>query len=115
MPNCTTTRRSDAVAPKHRHNCGDPSCPKLGRDTCALCDDAGPPAGSKRRSCPERGRMRPRAVRPGAMDGATACACGGRYAVADGRVAHSTPSCDEFARLSGGAFVERQRARRGGN
>ena len=105
------------MAKTTRHNCGDPTCPKLGRDTCELCDDAGPPEGSKRRACRACGRLRPRAVRPGEMDGTQPCACGGRYAVIahGGRVAHTAPSCDAFARLSGGEFVALQRAKRGGN
>ena len=33
------------------HECGDPSCPKNGVHTCALCDDCGPPAESARATC----------------------------------------------------------------
>ena len=102
---------------RHRHNCGDAKCPKFGRQTCALCDDAGPPKGSARIACAECGRTRARRPQPGEFDAQSPCACGGWYAVAvgGGSVAHSVPSCDDFARLSGGAFVEMQRMRRRAN
>ena len=91
--------------PTQLHDCGDPLCLKNGQQTCALCDDAGPPDGSPARCCSACRRGRERIGLPEGFRDPQPCLCGGRWPT-DGRiVSHSSPGCAEFAHLNGDEFV----------
>ena len=94
--------------PTRTHDCGDPACAKNGSQTCALCDNNGPPEGVS--ACPACGRLPSVLGLPSDFASEQPCPCGGWWAVDGQRVAHSSPGCEEFSRMGGTEFVRARRA-----